>query len=154
NSTTQQVVVLVAENIQSYLYAPLIGLLKTAQLEHPKVQGKIITLASGVIEDQSQMIAMLQQELQPEAFQDVEVRYLEGGQREVKLLVEIEPDNTAAEESAWLRPGGVYWITGGLGGLGRIFARHLIAQGQGLKIILSGRSPLDEPCQQQLDELL
>jgi acyl transferase domain-containing protein/acyl-CoA synthetase (AMP-forming)/AMP-acid ligase II/acyl carrier protein/NADP-dependent 3-hydroxy acid dehydrogenase YdfG len=51
-----------------------------------------------------------------------------------------------------IRSGGVYFITGGLGGLGYIFAKHL-NQKYGAKIVLSGRSVLDAGRQNRLDEL-
>jgi amino acid adenylation domain-containing protein/non-ribosomal peptide synthase protein (TIGR01720 family) len=40
--------------------------------------------------------------------------------------------------SPWLREGGVYWITGGFGGVGGHLARHL-AERYGAKVALSGR---------------
>ncbi|MDY7095234.1 MAG: SDR family NAD(P)-dependent oxidoreductase [Acidobacteriota bacterium] len=43
--------------------------------------------------------------------------------------------------SSRLRDGGVYLLTGGLGGLGLEVARHL-AQAHGAKLVLTGRSPL------------
>jgi len=50
----------------------------------------------------------------------------------------IERGDTARRQHPF-RENGVYWLTGGLGGLGRIFAEHL-ASICGAKIILSGRS--------------
>jgi 3-oxoacyl-(acyl-carrier-protein) synthase/aryl carrier-like protein len=47
----------------------------------------------------------------------------------------------------------VYWITGGLGGLGMAFARHL-GQRPGRRIILSGRSALDGRGSALMNQLL
>ncbi|MCP4992737.1 MAG: SDR family NAD(P)-dependent oxidoreductase, partial [Gammaproteobacteria bacterium] len=85
------------------------------------------------------------------SFQDVTIRYDEAGDRSIETLREIELSHQA--EIKYLRPGGVYWITGGMGGLGRIFARHLINQGENITVILTGRSALDEAGQQHLAEL-
>ncbi len=41
-----------------------------------------------------------------------------------------------------LREGGVYCITGGLGGLGAIIAAELLRRGKGVKVVLVGRRPL------------
>lgn len=48
---------------------------------------------------------------------------------------------TAPREKSWLRPRGCYLITGGLGGIGLVLARHLAATVQA-RLILTGRSPL------------
>ncbi|MCB0197237.1 MAG: SDR family NAD(P)-dependent oxidoreductase, partial [Anaerolineae bacterium] len=44
-------------------------------------------------------------------------------------------------------------ITGGLGGLGRIFARYLVEHGAEMRLVLSGRSELDDAGQQGLSKL-
>ncbi len=56
----------------------------------------------------------------------------------------------AAAAAAGLPPGGVYWITGGLGGLGRAVARRLLTD-HGARLLLTGRRP--EPDAAQLAEL-
>ncbi|WP_336817601.1 KR domain-containing protein, partial [Burkholderia gladioli] len=45
---------------------------------------------------------------------------------------------TEAPSSPW-REGGVYLITGGVGGLGRLLAGRLAATVQGVKLVLAGR---------------
>jgi acyl transferase domain-containing protein/acyl carrier protein len=52
--------------------------------------------------------------------------------------VHLEP---APQEKRWLRPRGCYLITGGLGGIGLVLARHLAKTVQA-RLILTGRSPL------------
>ncbi|WP_418116292.1 SDR family NAD(P)-dependent oxidoreductase [Variovorax sp. NFACC27] len=51
-----------------------------------------------------------------------------------------------------LRRDGAYWITGGLGGLGFVFAQYLARQ-HGARLVLSGRSMLDASRQAQLASL-
>ncbi len=67
-----------------------------------------------------------------------EVRYTAGMRREVRGLEAWQPPPSATR----LRQGGVYIITGGAGGLGRLFAEHLIRTCQA-RVVLAGRSPLD-----------
>jgi acyl transferase domain-containing protein/acyl carrier protein len=52
-----------------------------------------------------------------------------------------------------LRRGGVYVITGGRGGLGVAIAEHL-ARTSGARLVLVGRTPLDERARRALDERL
>ncbi|MCB0207830.1 MAG: SDR family NAD(P)-dependent oxidoreductase [Anaerolineae bacterium] len=145
----QQFLVLVPESLPGYIYTPLAGLLKTAQLEHPKIRGKLLILPEL---ETAKVRAIIRSEIQPDTFQHIEVRYGTDGQRAVKYLAEIEPDQVESKDNEF-RPNGVYWITGGLGGLGRIFARYLIEHGHDMSLILSGRSALDEAGQHLLTEL-
>ncbi|MCP5102569.1 MAG: amino acid adenylation domain-containing protein, partial [bacterium] len=59
----------------------------------------------------------------------------------------FEPVRLEAKEEGFpLRNGGVYLITGGLGGVGLILARHFAAA-VGAKLVLTGRSAFPEPHQ-------
>ncbi|MCP4656056.1 MAG: SDR family NAD(P)-dependent oxidoreductase, partial [bacterium] len=62
------------------------------------------------------------------------------GMRSVQGFKPVRLEGTA-EEQLPLRERGVYWITGGLGGLGLVFARHLAATCQA-RLVLTGRSPV------------
>ncbi len=145
-STLQTIIVIPSTDIPEYCYAPLTGLLKTATLEHTKLQGKVIQLPELTPE---QTAAIIEQETQ--TTEDMEVRYLkEDTQRQVKRLIEIE--HPPAGPISPLKSGGVYWITGGLGGLGRLFAGEF-AKAENSTIILSNRRELDEMSQRELEEL-
>ncbi|MDN3379169.1 MULTISPECIES: SDR family NAD(P)-dependent oxidoreductase [unclassified Pseudoalteromonas] len=48
---------------------------------------------------------------------------------------------------------GTYIITGGLGGLGKIFAKHILVHGEDARVLLLGRSPLADAQQAIVDEL-
>lgn len=75
------------------------------------------------------------------------VRY-SGNQREVEQYVPIDLVTAPIP----LRSNGVYLITGGLGGLGYLFASHLAEKYQA-KLILTGRTALDDAKKSQLKHL-
>ncbi len=77
-----------------------------------------------------------------------EVRFREG-QREVKTLVEPSPQNDGI---GWFRANGVYLITGGAGGLGRIFSEHL-ARNYQARLIWLGRSELTADQSARIEQL-
>ncbi|MEV0256061.1 SDR family oxidoreductase [Streptomyces sp. NPDC050732] len=54
------------------------------------------------------------------------------------------PAPRPADGTTALRPGGVYLITGGLGGIGLALAGHL-AKEYGARLVLTGRTPLPDP---------
>ncbi|MCU1347781.1 MAG: polyketide synthase, partial [Acidobacteria bacterium] len=68
-----------------------------------------------------------------------------------RLVRSVRPTTVAGGETV-LRTGGTYLITGGTGALGWLFARHLAARYEA-KLILTGRSPLDEERQARIDDL-
>jgi polyketide synthase PksN len=74
--------------------------------------------------------------------------FYEGSTRQVLRLLPAEPGTAAAP----LRDAGTYLITGGLGGLGWLFAQHL-ARTRSARLVLTGRSALDAAKQQRLDAL-
>ncbi|MEM7125458.1 MAG: SDR family NAD(P)-dependent oxidoreductase [Chloroflexota bacterium] len=153
-----QIVIVIAESVESYQYAALAGMLKTAQIEHPHIRCKVLMVAEA---DRKMLRSYLRQEALADSFQSVEVRYREPGDREVRTLTKINLTRHAERnypQAGYLKAGGVYWITGGLGGLGRIFAHHLLNSVQTkheapITLVLSGRSSLGEAEQTQLAEL-
>nr|WP_237728481.1 SDR family NAD(P)-dependent oxidoreductase [Paenibacillus sp. OSY-SE] len=80
----------------------------------------------------------------------IEIRY-EGSTRLVKGMKEIEA-RLESESSSLIKDGGVYVITGGLGELGMVFARYL-AQKAKARLVLTGRSDLNEENRAKLKEL-
>jgi amino acid adenylation domain-containing protein len=72
----------------------------------------------------------------------------QGGKRHVS---QIQP-TTIKTGNSLLKAGGTYLITGGCGGLGLLFAKHL-AKTQPVNLILTGRSPMDEKKQTNIKEL-
>ncbi|MWV45524.1 SDR family NAD(P)-dependent oxidoreductase [Paenibacillus sp. HJL G12] len=75
------------------------------------------------------------------------VLYEEGQRYECNMK-----ETGAIPGAAPLKAGGTYFITGGLGKLGLVFARHL-AQKYGANLILSGRSKLDAKKQETVRQI-
>ncbi|MEH2062926.1 MAG: SDR family NAD(P)-dependent oxidoreductase [Nostoc sp.] len=142
----QPIFILVPENENAYLHAGFAALLKTARFENAKIAGKLIRYAvDDRIKDFAERLAA---EMDRDT-QDVEICYTQTGSRKTKKLKEISDFGNSAD---LLHEGDVLWITGGLGGLGQIFAKHL-SHTKGLKLILSGRSTLDAARGKVLHEL-
>ncbi|KAI5808347.1 hypothetical protein BZA77DRAFT_24773 [Pyronema omphalodes] len=78
------------------------------------------------------------------------VRYEEG--RRYVNRIRALPQTEEPQEQGRVREGGTYLITGGCGGLGRLFARHLAEKGP-VQLILTGRTELDDSKRKQLSEL-
>lgn len=76
-------------------------------------------------------------------------RYMAQAKHKGKVLLRV---NTPQNPEFIVRNNAAYLITGGLGGLGRLFARWLASQGAGA-ILLTGRKPLDDDGRAFLDEL-
>ncbi|GAX60236.1 beta-ketoacyl synthase, partial [Candidatus Scalindua japonica] len=148
----QRILVLVPDGDAGYCYAPLAGLLKTAHMENPRIEGKVVYCPVFTEESRAQFVTMVKQESASEVGGDREVRYEWPDKRQVRRLVEVKEVPQAVEGVPLVKSGGVYWITGGFGGLGRIFAEHL-GQTEGVKLVLSGRSVLNEEKQKELDTL-
>jgi fengycin family lipopeptide synthetase B len=116
------------------------GFVKTLRIERPGFKIKQVVVTD---------FECLQAELLAQTDGNAVVRY-ENGQRLIERLVEMPL--TSCGSRAAFKTGGVYLITGGAGGLGRIFAEH-IARAGGMKLALTGRSPLDADKQSFVDRL-
>jgi len=132
------------------------GFIKTAALENSNTMYKSIEIQtqSGELEsvDTYWLAEALLMEL--ENYDGAEIRY-EGNLRQVKRYIRQVQEDAAEyinDETQYLKAGGVYLITGGLGGLGLIFAEHL-AKREKIKLVLSGRSELDEKKKNKLEDL-
>ncbi|MEA5576032.1 SDR family NAD(P)-dependent oxidoreductase [Anabaena sp. UHCC 0451] len=149
----QPIIILVPENKNAYLHAGFAALLKTARFENAKIAGKLIRYA---VDDQTESFAELVAAEMELPAEDVEVCYTQTGTRKTKKLNEISDFGNSHEKPVFnadlLHEGDVVWITGGLGGLGQIFVKHL-SQIKGLKLILSGRSTLNAARAKLLNEL-
>ncbi|MCC7248348.1 MAG: SDR family NAD(P)-dependent oxidoreductase, partial [Lysobacter sp.] len=129
----------------------LSGLFKTLRIEKPSYSGRVLdgTASNGNHVNLAEIV--VDEFLCSATIEDV--RYREGirevrGFAAVGARVERPQDPDAAE----FREGGTYLITGGLGGLGRIVARHLCARYRA-NVYLTGRSTPGEKQQAMLAEI-
>lgn len=124
---------IVIENNSYKQYGHLAALLQSAQLEYSKILGKVIVLDDASKKSIEEILEIVASESKLEA---PEVRYI-NGQREEKILEVLTPQKQTPEIK--IKEGGVYWITGGMGGLGQIFLEHILKT-KDTKVILTGRS--------------
>ncbi|MCB9298326.1 MAG: SDR family NAD(P)-dependent oxidoreductase [Lewinellaceae bacterium] len=143
-------------------YGFLVSLLKTTNLENPKLSGKVVGVDSLSIKHLEELTEIIERE---QASEEVEVRYVEG-KREVKVIRPLpglprgsERVALARQPSTVYRPPsavkekGIYLITGGAGGLGLIFARYISSAAPGARLILTGRSELGEGIQARIADI-
>lgn len=138
----------------SELILGLWGLIRTAQLENPRLIPQVISVEK---REQGRTLAALLRENQRWGEAGV-VRY-RSGRREIAQWKEIAQTSSAGEQAsqrsqgATFHAGGVYLITGGAGGLGLLFAEEVSTLATGARIALMGRSPLKEAAAKRLDEI-
>ncbi|MFD9789950.1 SDR family NAD(P)-dependent oxidoreductase [Streptomyces sp. NPDC059070] len=138
-------VVLVGDGGDAECFGGLTGLLKTAQLENPRLRTQYLDCLDGAAAPAvaARLLADAGRTAEPE------VRYRDG-LRQVRRLAEVAPARPAA--APW-RTGGVYLITGGAGALGLVAAREIADGVEHATVVLTGRSPLDEERSRALDAL-
>ena len=116
------------------LLTGLMGILKTAGLENPKILGQWIEMEGE--EDGEKVLKVLEENKGEKANR---IKYREG-KRLTEGWKEAETDGKEAE-IPW-KEGGVYLITGGMGGLGKIFAKEIVEKTKNTALILTGRTEL------------
>ncbi|SDX41012.1 SDR family NAD(P)-dependent oxidoreductase [Lysobacter enzymogenes] len=126
----------VAGEGEGALNAGLAGLLRTAAQENPALTVQLIQVGAGL--DAVALAARLRAEADSGAA-DAQVRYL-GGRRETLRWQALDDAPDAAPLA--FKEHGVYLITGGLGGLGRLFADEILVATTHAQVVLSGRGPL------------
>ena len=124
--------------------ATVIGPVRVIPQEVAGLFCRAVDLVAG--QEPEALAAVLDQELaadaQPDADEDIgQIVAWRGEERLVQDFVPNPLD--AADGESPLRQGGVYLLTGGLGGLGLVIAEHL-ATSAGARLVLTGRSPLPE----------
>ena len=136
---------------QRIIFAGLSGLLKTAALESSHFFGQMLLAPPGMTTEE--LVEQLGQEayrgldsLAPDAL----VKY-EYGMRHVLRWEEIEP--VTEEPSIAFKDQGVYLITGGLGGLGRVFTSEILDRTRDARVVLTGRSAWTPEKQERIDRL-
>ena len=143
-----RILVLATDAVPIPAVAPLAGLLKTAAIENPKISGRAITLEGVGSPDRLGSIALAEARASDTLS---ELRYSATGMRQAWMPV--SETSLAEPEPFAIDPDGVYWITGGLGGLGLIFADWLVARGARRLVLTGRREKPDRDAQARLEAL-
>ena len=130
------------------LISGISGFGKSVNLENPKFKYKVISLGSTVSTED--MVKVIGEEFGSWRSGVEEVKY-EGGKRYERKLKEVEIKGMEGA-AAVLKEGGVYVITGGMGGLGAIFGRYLSKEYKA-KLVLSDVRDLDSKGEGLLEEI-
>jgi polyketide synthase PksN len=138
--------IVVGGDEEQALLAGLSGLLKTAVLENPRLAGQLILIPAGVRVEELARLMEAEKSDGTEAL----IRFHEGA-RQVVRWREIE--SHAEKPVAAFKDHGVYLITGGLGGLGLLFAREILGQSPEARVVLTGRAASSDEKQRLLDGL-
>lgn len=128
------------------------GFAKTLLIEHPKLLCKTLEIRQREIAIETSLDLTFK-EFNFANSKDYLVRYVDG-QRFVRKVQEFNiPDFAPSSPGSMsLRHNGVYLITGGLGGLGLIFAEYLAKECKA-KLVLTGRSEISVERQKNIDLL-
>lgn len=125
----------------------LSGLLKTLKLEYPIVRVHLLKVDAELFKNPVKLKKVITEVL---AGQEIDVAY-QHHQRYIKRMEPISPELFHTTEV--FRQQGVYLITGGASGLGWIIANYLASKFKA-KLILMGRSELNEAQISQIDKLI
>lgn len=112
------------------------GMLRTAQLEFPKLTSQNIQIPS----DTSMAKVTEYLSLEANNYSNIRVRY-DKGIRHILDWTKIDEFNFS--KSIW-RENGVYLVTGGLGALGLILTEEIVSHSKNRSVVLCGRSSISK----------
>ncbi len=137
----------VPDDASGQLLLGLAGMLRSAALENPRLTAQIVAVVPDASADELAVWLRRAARLP----QDTVQRFGRDGAHQTMVWREIEtlPDDAPSA----FRDAGVYVITGGLGGLGMLFARAILAHGPGTRVILTGRAVPGEDIDRRLQAL-
>ena len=118
------------------LFAGVAGLLKTAALENSHIAAQLI-FVDGKTPGATLAACLAADANEPS---DVLIDRSGGTRRVARWRLLDEPPNEQAWADAPYRAGGVYLITGGLGGLGALLARDIARRASAARIVIAGRA--------------
>ncbi|WP_054739568.1 type I polyketide synthase [Cellulosilyticum ruminicola] len=135
--------VVVKDREEMGVYEGLLSLVKSAEAENPNIITQLI-----ILEDNKNIIEAVEK-----ASKNLNISKLMYKNNKYYKLQWNEVKNNDKNETLLWKQNGTYVITGGMGGLGYIFAKEIAHQiGEG-NIILLGRSSLTPQKQEKLDQL-
>ncbi|MBW4084437.1 SDR family NAD(P)-dependent oxidoreductase [Paenibacillus sp. S150] len=119
---------------------------RTIHLENHQLRFKVVDM-----DESTHFYTKVLEELQDECPGAAYIRY-HGQQRTVLSYEEIPAREEGQRENEVLRTGGVYLITGGLGGIGYLISQYLASVKQA-RLVLTGRSPVDSSAADKIARL-
>ena len=126
------------------------GLFKTLNIENPMYFGQCITIEDELTNEQDLKLKALIKEAGDDYATCNCIKIKDHALLGDRLdAVDIKNNNV---QSAF-KDGGVYLITGGFGGIGRIFAEHIVQSVKNAVVILTARSELDDRKKEYLEKL-
>ncbi len=137
----------VADTADAATATGLGGLFASVGLENPDLIGQVLLLPAD--SDAAALEAILRSER--EAAPEPLLRHA-GGQRWVRRWDVLDPAPAPHADSVF-KHDGTYLISGGLGGLGRLFAREILSHCPAARIVLCGRSQPDAAGERALAQL-
>lgn len=144
-----------ADDESRCFHAAVAGLLRSLHLEAPRISATVLELdAACRVQPLTWRDLMTGVLMRPLARgQTAVLRRIHGRLEEDRFVWAQDPDGSPTHTAPW-RPsrGGVYLITGGMGALGRTFARWL-TRDCGVHVALVGRSPADAEIDAALTKL-
>lgn len=127
-----------SNSVQGSIAAAAAGLARSIRLEAPNLAWKVVRIDASA--NEQEQLETLESEWG--SAEDPEVRFA-GKMRWLPRLRPAAPSPAAPDNGKSLvRPGGVYVITGGAGGIGLCLADYL-GRRYGARVVLVGRSPLE-----------
>jgi short-subunit dehydrogenase len=150
------------ESIQPH-YAALSGFLRSIMQENQKISTKLIAInealnsTSKANHSDQQLLDMIYNESVSEDKNEFEIRYENWSKRFARYLEKTNEDkiiNTypSGQKPVSFKKKGVYLITGGIDGVGLIFAKYL-ANTYKAKLVLCGRSDLSHEKENKIRDL-
>lgn len=131
----QMIQVFVPNDLSGQLYGAISGILRTAHIENPSVFGKVIHVDRTISSSEMLQISEIEKNIPDQDF----VIY-QGNRRYVEVLEQVVQKEVLEKSDYPWRNQGVYLITGGAGGIGRIFAEEIAKKTNHSVIILTGKS--------------
>lgn len=133
--------IVVSDSHKRSMLIGLSGLLHTAMLENPNLLGQLI-----LTDNMTDLVDRLR--LEQYRPQDTIIQYLQGNRNILQWQFTQESSESFKNP---FKEHGVYLITGGLGGLGILYAKEILQNTAKARVILTGRSNLaDSPDKQSM----
>src|SRR5262249_44963050 len=131
--------IVVPDHQEQALLAGLSGILKTAALENPQFVGQLILVpANASVEELARRVNKEKAGGRAAGWDTLKRK--EDGSGQVLGWKEVPEEQE--EPPIAFRDHGVYLITGGMGGLGLLFAEEILSRTRQARVVLTGRSAL------------